>query len=938
MAATKNLLLLLSLLLGLLDTLQSTTATGGPTFTLAQKTLKTRSTEETQQPNRTNLVAAGFLFADRSDARLNLSDSIDANLSRILDRNGPDMRPSRDFKDFSDITLDVSKRAWSLLHDHTKLAIQERLDLAQPAFDELLESANVSQPCHRAIHEVFDGAKRMDSWAVKLLNSWANFPTVGLFEGTYSEVGSFHSCVNIKQNFYIDHAHYCSITFRPVMPSRKNYELVIRKEPEKLLNLFEQMRKINQTDQVNLVDKNENDELFKKLFNKTGPNRDAFSDILEHAQYHHYVYYKIGTCWPIQCSPFDIRRVAKLAARRMLLMNGPVKCYSRYEDDYEEAGSVELDVTNTSTTVGNQTSATGPKRKKLIISIWDKNDGIFIWKPHFYTAHKVALGVIAAASAFILLMTVVDILVNRIPQLVDLYWQATNQQYTMASGIDVRSPEVGEPTDLDDSNGRTKFCLKTTSATQTGRDGQKQANLSHIEAQVTTTHFRLEKHPATRKELSIWMTIVDDCSIITNTKQFFTITEAQMKQIRCLDGIRCITMVWIIMTHTMMYNDWSAFARTREVENAVTSLVGQPFFNGSYLVDTFFLLSGLLSAYTAFRHCKGLAEKFNGFAYIFSRWLRLTPQIFFCSMIYIVLPAVSYGPHWFPIVGEYSENCVDNWWVNVLHLQAFYKTEKMCNFVTWWISIDFLYHFFALACIWIILYAGHKLGFLGLVLLVGGQVGWQAIKHYQMILPPNVMSTIPQTGAMWTEMTLSFFWKPYAHSVPFFFGFYIGYLMALKRKLIVRQLDAQRALIGWLLSSVLFVGQSYSTYWWVRGEFDYPRLLSTLFQVVCPIIWAGTLCWTILACQHGFGGFINEFLSARVFIILGKASYMVYLSHFQVLFIYFGNQSLLMEPSELVMFYMILGNIFLSTIYGIILCVIFELPWLKFQKKLMKYV
>lgn len=918
MMSIMKLIPILVALVGYSTILQS----GAELLVPSQRSLRARSIAEQAAVDKASSVAAGFLFADRTDARLNLTDQVDVALSKILDRNGPDMRPSRDFKDFSDITMNVSKRAWILLHEHAKLAIQDRLDMSKPAFDELLTSANVSRGCHDAIHEVFEAAKRLDEWAVKLLNSWGNFPTVGLFEGTYSEVGSFHTCVNIKQNHIIDHAHYCSITFRPVMPSRKNYELVVRKEPAELLTLFDRTR--SNTSQPTMGN---------QIVNTTDSIRDAFSEILQHAQYHHYVYYKIGTCWPIKCSPFDIRRVAKLAARRMLLMNGPVKCYSRNESDYEEPGSVELPSEKLAATEssGNHTSI---KQRKLVISIWDLNDGIFIWKPHFNTAHKVALSVIVMASSFILLMTLIDVLVNRIPRLMAMYQEAVGHRYTIASVNDDVKPRVQLSVNADDKEGEDDD--KNGQSESYPTSAQLACGGLEISSRVETQSAGGHEN-ACQAGMSTWRTVVDDCSIITNTMQFFTISEAQLKQISCLDGIRCITMVWIIMTHTMMYNDWSAFARTREVEKALRSPVEQPLFNGSYLVDTFFLLSGLLSAYTAFRHCKGLANKFNSIAFLMNRWLRLTPQIFFASMIYIVLPAVSYGPHWFPIVGEYSENCVDNWWINVLHLQAFYKTDKMCNFVTWWISIDFLYHFMALAAIWVILYAGHKLGIVSLVMLVGAQVFWQAIRHYQMRLPPNVFSTIPQTGAMWTDMTLGFFWKPYSHSVPFFFGFYIGYLMALKRKLIVKQLNARRAIIGWLLSSVLFVAQGYSTYWWISGEFDYPRLLSTIFHIVCPIIWAGALCWTIIACQHGFGGAINEFLSAKVFIILGKASYMVYLSHFQVLFIFFGNQSLLLEPSEIVMLYMIMGNIIVSTIYGIFLCVTFELPWLKFQKRLMKF-
>lgn len=202
------------------------------------------------------------------------------------------------------------------------------------------------------------------------------------------------------------------------------------------------------------------------------------------------------------------------------------------------------------------------------------------------------------------------------------------------------------------------------------------------------------------------------------------------------------------------------------------------------------------------------------------------------------------------------ENCVKNWWINVLHWQAFYKKEEMCNFVTWWISIDFVYHFFALAVIWVILIAGHKLGFLSIATLLMGSVGYQSYQHYTLGLPPNVLSTIPQTGAMWTTMTLDFFWTPYTRSIPFFFGFYIGYLMALKKQLIMKELNTRRALIGWTISVGLLVGQSFSTYWWVTGKANYSRLVSTIFFGFCSFIWAGSICWVIIACQQSYGGIL----------------------------------------------------------------------------------
>lgn len=869
--------------------------------------------------NKASATAAGYLFSALPSWKLDMRDPLEANLSRILDKSGSDMRPSRDCRDFDDISVDMSKRAWNLMHYRAVQAITDRVELVKPAIVELLLSAEVSHQCRQSVNQLFDGAKRLESWAIKLINSWGNFPPVGLFEGTYSEMGSFHSCVKIPENQYIDHAHYCSLTFRPVLPTRKDYEIVLRKEPDELLHLFDSQQGLNAT----RTSSNLNEKKFPPL-------RDAFQDLLEHAQYNHYVYYKIGTCWPIQCSPFDVRRVVKLLAKRNILTSGPVKCYSKFQDDYEQIYNITAaDLGSPPEVTSNETSTV--QSKKLLISVWDLNDGIFIWKPHFNQAQRYALAVLVLVATFMVCMSSIDLIVNRIPYLWTRLLQAlsnkSSSSYRQTASIQV-SVGPSDKAGVECSNGD----LNLGDANVSGQVYKLIPQASQVSAPQPSPELETE-------EKSAFMTFVNDCSIFTNCGQFFRIGEGQLKNdILCLNGIRCLTMIWIIMTHTMMYNDWSAFARTREIENSLKSIVSQPVFNGSYLVDTFFFMSGLLSAFTAFKHSKGLISKFNSVAFILGRWLRLTPQIFLCSMMYIVLPALSYGPHWFPIVGEYSENCVENWWINVLHLQAFYKSSKMCNFVTWWISIDFFYHFVALAAIWILLSTSHKLGFVSIAVLVASQVAWQTFRHYQLSLPPNVFSTIPQTGSMWTEMTLSFYWTPYTHAVPFFFGFYVGYLMASKRKLILRYLNTRICIIGWTLATTLLIGQSYSTYWWVTGQANYSRLVSTIFYTVCPLIWTGSLCWIVLACHHGYGGFINDILSSKVFIVLGKASYLVYLSHFQVLFMFFGNQSLLLEPSELVMFYIVLGNIFISTLFGIVLCIVFEIPWLKVQRKLMKYI
>lgn len=756
-----------------------------------------------------------------------------------------------------------------------------------------------------------------------MLSAWGNFPPIGFFEGTFGDIGSYHGCLNVPQNAAIGHAHYCTISYRPLLTARPNYELIIREEPDELLRLFERGRPPGE--------------------------RDAFSDVLAGAQYYHYVYFKLGTCFPIDCDPLDVQKLAKLIGRRSILMSGPVKCHSKHEQDY-------------------LVPSDGSSRQ-LQISTRDVNDGVYIWKPHMTQAQMVALTIVASISFFIVLATAIDVLIKVFPANCELLVRKPSESaekvHRRRQQVESQNPadhelKLSESTQLDPNNNSTVCSLYETNETEFIKTEDEATG----EGRASSRRQISGKEP--RQSESLFRSLVEDFSIVNNVKQFLKVSQTK-NEIGCINGIRCITMSWIVTTHTMQYNDWSAFARTRQVEPLLQSLVNQPLFNGSYLVDSFFLVSGLLTSYSTFgksfqQHTSATAPPppddmpsarqrkaqqrqqmladFSSVNYLVGRYLRLTPQIIFVSLLFILLPLMtdSGGPHWYTITGEYSENCSQNWWVNFFYIQAFYRTNEMCNFVGWWISVDMFYHLFALAIILLILRLGHRMAPLSCAIMTLAHGAVQAKRHYQLGLPPNLLSTIPQTGAMWSQMTLEFFWTPHAHALPYFFGFYLGYLMARDSSKLAAWFSAKRARLGWSLALVSLALQSYSTYFWVIGRWRYTPLQSTVFHLISAAVWSLCLAWIIVACHFGHGGLINRLLSCKLFAVLGKASYVVYLSHFLVLFTFFGGQNLLLEPTRLTMLYVIVGNVFFAMLLGSLLSAVYETPWLKTQRRIMRHI
>lgn len=830
----------------------------------------TERTTDTQQQQQQREQHAATTVASNATLQRHIDDELD----RLLQTQGPDMRPMRDFRSKNsvvddDISVAVAERAWRRMRSHARSIVERRIMALGPLIERALQAARVSQQCTQAAQRTLAAAQRLDSWAIQLLSAWGTFPPTGLFEGTFGDIGSYHGCLSVPANSQVQHAHFCTLAFKPVLPTRADYELVVRPLPDALLHIF---------DRRNVTVDLSGDE-------------DAFTELLKHAQYSHYIYYKLGACFPIECGPRDVQKLAREMAARSSLQSGPVKCHSQHAHDYANNDNK-----------GDKTDTTA-----LQISTRDLNDGIYIWKPHTSRTQLVALCVLGAISATIAALTLLDLCVNRAPR---FFARLSRPDSAIKHA---HSPEATRTVDMMEMKRAQTSPLQQV---------QQQATTDI----ATTTIRRLAR----------------DCSIITNASEFLG-AQAGKRDITCINGIRCITMTWIIVAHTMQYNDWSAFARTREVETHLKSLVNQPLFNATYLVDTFFLVSGLLTSFSAFTS----RARFSCWRQLWARYLRLTPQVVFVSLLFIVLPLLGGargGPHWYTMTGEYAENCADNWWVNVLHIQAFYKQAQMCNFVGWWISVDMFYHLLALCVLVVAMRAGRSSVLPACLAMAGAHALVQSTRHYQLRLPPNLLSTIPQTGAMWTEMTLKIFWTPYAHAFPYFMGFYVGHLISSSggggssasgsSSAHAKWFTRRRALVGWLMCACALVCTSYSTYFWVIGQWRYTRLQSTLFYVCAPLVWSACIAWTIIACHSGYGGCLNRLLSCALFRVLGRASYLVYLSHFLVLFTFFGSQNLLLEPTQLMMTYIILGNICLSMLLGSALCVVYEMPWLKAQRAL----
>lgn len=727
--------------------------------------------------------------------------------------------------------------------------------------------------------------------------------------------------MEVPKNPYIGHAHYCTVSYRPVVPSRGPFELVVRRESKELVELFNGSNKnstiYNQSVSVHNGDNSGTAHNFTV--------EDMFTRLLDKAQYHHYLYYKIGTCMPRKCSPKDIKSVAKYVGARSILMSGPIKCHTKHKG---------LDVND------NNELATNTKFMGKTIT----------------TTQIVALAALGLFTLVTILLTVYDCATDeskkpeeglKFSSCQARYKELATASITTAEAIrdkNNKSDIVEQQITIDDEANNNhisdvEHCLNNGHPMDNNHDEQQQHQYKTLSqcVDVKQPPYLQTNNDDNNKRVKLpeknWSMagLSKDFSITRNWKNYFDATK-NPNDILCLYGLRSCTMIWVVLAHTMQFNDWSEFARAYEIETSIKSIAIQPLFNATYVVDIFYLMSGMVAAYSAWFGCKGNWSNFNKGNYMVSRYLRLTPQVFITSLIYIVFPLISSGPFWDSMSAETSENCQNHWWVNLLHLQIFYKPEEMCNFVSWWISADMLFQVTGLF-IFILILVNKHLALCASISIVASYIIYGFYRHFTMNFPPNLMATIPQVNEMWTDMIINFFWKPYCHSYPFILGFWLGYKLASGQ---LKKISPKQVRLGWCLAVVGLASCSYCTYPWVIDLIGYTRLVSSAYFFTSAIIWTSCFAWIICACHLGYGGWLNNFFSNSIFIVLGKASYIVYLSHMLVLFLFFGNQQILIEPSQTLMIYVIIGNVFVSLLFGSFLYIFYESPCLNLHRRIMK--
>ena len=385
--------------------------------------------------------------------------------------------------------------------------------------------------------------------------------------------------------------------------------------------------------------------------------------------------------------------------------------------------------------------------------------------------------------------------------------------------------------------------------------------------------------------------------VITAFSLFKTIptilsTKQPPSAITSLNGIRVISMFWIIMFHTHMrlVIDNELYVYT----DIGRSLSYQVVARGYIAVDTFFFLSGLLVSYHTLREMARTEGRFPLVRHYLHRYLRITPTYAFLLFVNWFLTMHLFGgPGYqdqFGVNSARYEACEKYWWTNMLYISNIYPTElgDECMRWSWYLANDMQF-FFVSPLMIVLLYYSLPLGLLSVgIFLIGCFAANGAIMNYYDMDASypgtNLLSMImimPNIDSLMNSSQV--YIKPYTRITPFLVGIVVGYLFYREAKISFTNATNWLIYLGmWSLAALFCLIPVYGLYNTWHGH-PLNETENTLFSMFSPFIWSLGLALVVFACHNGYGWVVNSFLSMKLWIPLGKLTFNAYLLHLIIL-------------------------------------------------------
>ncbi|XP_028968190.1 O-acyltransferase like protein [Galendromus occidentalis] len=396
-----------------------------------------------------------------------------------------------------------------------------------------------------------------------------------------------------------------------------------------------------------------------------------------------------------------------------------------------------------------------------------------------------------------------------------------------------------------------------------------------------------------------------------------------------LDGIRSISMLWVMFGHTYFFVE--NVQPFRSILNGHEMLTGNILLAGilnfTLSVDSFFLLSGLLIMYSQWKEF----EETGGMRivpFVLNKYWRMLPGLLVTMSLLFLMPHFGSGPFWTDIMSVEITLCKEKWWSNLIFVNNVFNNQEMCLVATWYLACAF--QLVLLSPLLIIpLYRSFSSGLgVNLLFILSGSLITAGLT-FLYNLPPG-MIFFPDLNLL-VEICSKIYQKPFNHVGPFSIGILLGYAIRKHRNIRISKLWQ---LVLWSTTLVSCSAVLFAAYPWNN---ELPSLpVATVYAASHRVVWSLGIAWLIFACVSGRGGFVNSFLSWGGFGILGKLAYLVYLIHPLLILYQVATARTLIYYSHYQKLYSFCGHLLITLAISTVFYILVEGPCLRIAGEFFK--
>ncbi|XP_075234190.1 nose resistant to fluoxetine protein 6-like isoform X2 [Lycorma delicatula] len=393
-----------------------------------------------------------------------------------------------------------------------------------------------------------------------------------------------------------------------------------------------------------------------------------------------------------------------------------------------------------------------------------------------------------------------------------------------------------------------------------------------------------------QKEKGFAMELIECYSLKRNLKEFFTISESN--NLLCLNGLKVISSLYLIFLHNAVTYFSLPTINYNKLMKLLTSDIYIFVVNSVMVIDVFFIVGGLLISNSEIRNLK-LGKKFDISAYYIRRFFRIFPTLVLQMLFFVTLYYRYYGngPLWKHDIGPIRDNCIKNWWTNLLFINNYVRQEDICIGSNWYLAVDTQLHTIAP----IILFSIIKWKFfrkicLPLILFLSG-VLTSYLSYVNKYRAGNILERDLRTND-----SLTLYLSTESRIGVWLMGLYLGYILNKIKENKSVHLSKVTLITGWSITILVLIYNFFSTrYFVLQPDDEFVNLIHSLQNGFNRIITSFSICWIIFVCELGYGGFINKILSWNRFQTFGKLVFMTYITNFLLMY---GFQSSIITSTE----------------------------------------